>query len=86
MPRTPHAYEIARGSAPPRKVQRWLGASAWDASKMTTPEGLSVLERAAQRHVHPRRFRRHDLPNVPAAPTAPNERPRGFASLSRVQR
>jgi len=55
MPRSPHAYQIWRGGAPPRKVQRWLHVIGFDASKMPVPgSSMTLLQQAAARHVHPR--------------------------------
>ena len=69
MPRSPHAYNVHRGSAPPRKVRRWLIRSGIDERFMTPA--------MRARHVHPRHLRtekRHDNAPAPTASVADSER------------
>ena len=63
MPRSPHAYNVHRGSAPPRKVRRWLARSGGDDPRFVT-------DAMRERHVHPRHLRREKKDANTVSPTA----------------
>ena len=62
MPRSPHAYNVHRGSAPPRKVRRWLVRAGID-ERFVTPA-------MRERHVHPRHLRAQKVRTDAIPPTA----------------